>query len=117
MSRLTDKTSGAGRLAPRRRRVEITARHRFAIGRDDGLGHVFQGETAFDELREFAGALIAPDSLFVGAKNASRSVQNQHVSVAHAIINQTVLSYGKGIDKRLATRAIHVAVQPDGEGP
>ena len=35
--------------------------------------------------------------------------------MAHAIIYQIVLSYGKGVDERLATRAIHVAVQPDGE--
>src|ERR1700758_1964597 len=45
-----------------------------------------------------------------------RSIQNQRVCVAHAIINQTVLPYGKGIDERLATRAINVAVQPDAEG-
>ena len=35
--------------------------------------------------------------------------------MAHAIIYQIVLSYGKGVDERLAVRAIHVAVQPDGE--
>jgi hypothetical protein len=35
--------------------------------------------------------------------------------LAHAIIYQIVLCYGKGIDERLATHAIQVAVQPDGE--
>jgi hypothetical protein len=61
------------------------------------------------------GALMNARYLFVGTNNVSGSIQNQRVSVAHAIIYQIVLSYGKGVDERLATRAIHVAVQPDGE--
>jgi hypothetical protein len=39
------------------------------------------------------------------------------LNVARAIIYQIVLSYRKGVDERLATGAIQVAVQPDGEAP
>ena len=61
-------------------------------------------------------ASAAHEQLFVGTSKVSGSIQNQRVSVAHAIIYQIVLSYGQRVDERLATRAIHVAVQPDGEG-
>ena len=56
------------------------------------------------------------EKLFVGTKNPSGSIQNQRVDVVLAIMCQTDVCFGKGVDERLATRAIHVAVQPDAEG-
>jgi hypothetical protein len=54
--------------------------------------------------------------LFVGAKNFSGSIQNQRVSVILAIMYQVDASWGKRVNERPATRAIHVAVQPDAKG-
>ena len=50
------------------------------------------------------------EKLFVGTKNPSGSIQNQRVDVVLAIMCQTDVCFGKGVDERLATRAIRVAV-------
>jgi hypothetical protein len=71
---------------------------------------------AGNNLDKARGAGRCPKALFVGTKNVSGSIQNQHVHVVLAIIHQSDVSWGKGFDERLATRAIHVAVQPDAEG-